>query len=459
MSHCFSLDLLAEHKLCLDFSNPGKPPSIQWEPLSQPVSLARLASSLSIKVNVSGMNGRNTLALFVVSDPASEAEQTNEANVESSNSERQEVPVETPPSDPVVEVSPAVPAPKSQDVRAEQWRESPSMPDMALELTPALSHREFSPMSTALNTPCIPAVSDVPRKLGSDHQPGLFQWLPADSEHDWQRFITSMKWNELEQSPAAFSPDIAQWVNNADSSILETTGSYSNPSEVFYGSEVCAPLPAEGQWVHAERADTATSSPHMSAFEFTNPPPSHAGSSHTSPGSSCDAEMSDSSSQSMPPYSEVPHASSSQVQLNSHPLPPPCAFDESDASSYSAMSDGQSSKPTPRIRCEHEGCDRSFKNEYTYSVHASVHARKKKRRFDCAHCSETFSRRHDMMRHEVSQHGKVPDWTCDRCRRFFSSEMTLKNHKCPASRKATRSALPPLPPPPHMHHHPAGFQA
>ncbi|KAK7445445.1 hypothetical protein VKT23_014864 [Stygiomarasmius scandens] len=59
---------------------------------------------------------------------------------------------------------------------------------------------------------------------------------------------------------------------------------------------------------------------------------------------------------------------------------------------------------------------------------------KKRKRFQCSLCDETFSRRHDMMRHESNQHGKKQDWTCEMCRRFFSSEAMLTIHNCPALR-------------------------
>ncbi|TFK51846.1 hypothetical protein OE88DRAFT_1734869 [Heliocybe sulcata] len=456
MSHSFSLDLLAQHKLCLDFSNPGKPPSIQWKPLAQAVSLTRPASSLSIRVNV--MNGHNTLALFVIQDSEADSEQTHsedsakpttpEPKREQLEAATQEGPSEAP--------SASTGGARTQEATSsDTWTNSPAVQAInSQELTPALTTRDFpSPSSTALNTPRLPTLSEVPQKLGAEQQPhGLFEWLPTDSENDWQRFITSMKWNELEQSHNAFPVDITQWVNSTDANVVDADGTYSaGSSEVFYGSEVCAPVPSGGEWVHNEHAETMTPPPNMRMFDtFPTPPHSVPTSSHASPRSTCDAELSDSAHPSMVPYAE---ASSSQAQLRSPSmdslaLEVGAPYMSDDAQSVSGQ------KATPRIRCKHEGCNRSFKNEYTYSVHASVHIRKKKRRFECAHCSETFSRRHDMMRHEVSQHGKVPDWTCDHCRRFFSSEMTLKNHKCPASRKVTR---PPLLPP-SLQHHAAEFQ-
>ncbi|KAJ7757406.1 hypothetical protein DFH07DRAFT_919669 [Mycena maculata] len=48
-------------------------------------------------------------------------------------------------------------------------------------------------------------------------------------------------------------------------------------------------------------------------------------------------------------------------------------------------------------------------------------------------CPLDFSRKHDRMRHEVSQHGRVCEWGCDTCLGFFSSEATLKKHKCKIS--------------------------
>jgi 5-methylcytosine-specific restriction endonuclease McrA len=37
------------------------------------------------------------------------------------------------------------------------------------------------------------------------------------------------------------------------------------------------------------------------------------------------------------------------------------------------------------------------------------------------------------LRHEVTQHGKVCEFICTDCGRFFSSQKTLDNHKCPAT--------------------------
>ncbi|KZT25279.1 hypothetical protein NEOLEDRAFT_1134101 [Neolentinus lepideus HHB14362 ss-1] len=456
MSHNFSLNLLAQHKLCLDFSNPGKPPSIQWKPLAQPVSLTQLASTLSIRVNV--MNDHNTLALFIVQDPEADSERTsNESSAELCTPDPKYVQLDAPtyeaPADAVAAIADI---PRNREVVHEAWTTSPPVQAMNnLEPTPALPTREFpSPSSAALNTPSLHTISEVPHKLSTDHQqPGLFEWLPADSEHDWQRF---MKWNEVEQSSNAFPVDITQWTNSMDSGVIDTASTYSSGcSDVFCGSEVCIPTTTGSEWMQVD-AQTTTPPLNVAMFEsLAALPNSWPSSSHVSPGSTCDADISDSAHTSMASYAE---ASSSRIQLDSRLRSPSTDLLALEQPAAPYMSDDAQStaaqKVLPRILCNYEGCNRSFKNEYTYSVHASAHIRKKKKRFECTHCSETFSRWHDMMRHEVSQHGKVPDWTCSGCRRFFSSEMTLKNHKCPAGHKVTR----PLLLLPSLQHHATIFQ-
>ncbi|THV02978.1 hypothetical protein K435DRAFT_852233 [Dendrothele bispora CBS 962.96] len=69
MSHIFTLEDLSRCKVCLEFENPGQPPSIHWRPLNQPVPLNAISSrSLSIRVNESFVDGRPSLTLFLVHD-------------------------------------------------------------------------------------------------------------------------------------------------------------------------------------------------------------------------------------------------------------------------------------------------------------------------------------------------------------------------------------------------------
>lgn len=63
----------------------------------------------------------------------------------------------------------------------------------------------------------------------------------------------------------------------------------------------------------------------------------------------------------------------------------------------------------------------------------------------CPECDETFTRRHDLLRHEVRLHGKVCDWVCGHCSKFFSSAARLKKHDCkpiiPARPAASRDTI------------------
>lgn len=140
----------------------------------------------------------------------------------------------------------------------------------------------------------------------------------------------------------------------------------------------------------------------------------------------------------LPPLSDS-FSEHSQLETRNPPSPDTTALDDEHISPHSDK---------PKFTCNHEGCQRTFKNDYTYRVHSRVHIKREKKRFECETCKESFSRRHDMMRHEVrlpapysevyfvdahmqvSQHNKVPEWTCHRCRRFFSSKVMLEDHKC-----------------------------
>ncbi|KAF7975523.1 hypothetical protein HWV62_9341 [Athelia sp. TMB] len=84
-----------------------------------------------------------------------------------------------------------------------------------------------------------------------------------------------------------------------------------------------------------------------------------------------------------------------------------------------------------RFPCLHPECGRKFVSEYTLRVHMEAHKAKPRVRYPCtAGCTESFSRQHDRLRHEVSQHGKVCEFVCEDCGGFFSTKKTVNNHKC-----------------------------
>jgi hypothetical protein len=105
--------------------------------------------------------------------------------------------------------------------------------------------------------------------------------------------------------------------------------------------------------------------------------------------------------------------------------------------SPSNSSDG--SHPKRRFPCGIPGCPRRFTSQYTLKVHMEAHKPKPKVSFPCTEgCSERFSRQHDRLRHEVAKHGKICEFSCDDCGRFFSTKKTLGNHKCPVAQGSTR---------------------
>ena len=72
-------------------------------------------------------------------------------------------------------------------------------------------------------------------------------------------------------------------------------------------------------------------------------------------------------------------------------------------------SDGPAKRRNRRYRCLNANCDRRFISEYTRKVHMDgVHNPKPRKMLACSMgCGELFGRRHDRLRHEVAQHGKV----------------------------------------------------
>jgi hypothetical protein len=92
-----------------------------------------------------------------------------------------------------------------------------------------------------------------------------------------------------------------------------------------------------------------------------------------------------------------------------------------------------------RFPCIIIGCERRFTSQYTLKVHMEAHKPKPRSSFPCTlGCAERFSRQHDRLRHEVAKHGKVCEFLCDDCGRFFSTKKTLGNHKCPVAQGGTR---------------------
>ena len=105
-----------------------------------------------------------------------------------------------------------------------------------------------------------------------------------------------------------------------------------------------------------------------------------------------------------------------------------------------SISDRPVSDPQPQSqpqRGSNDGYFRPPKNHHPKQLHTipKTHAAKSRKTFSCTMgCSESFTRHHDRLRHEVSQHGKQCDFACTRCDRFFSSQRMLDRHTCWSAR-------------------------
>ncbi|EIW74604.1 hypothetical protein CONPUDRAFT_140410 [Coniophora puteana RWD-64-598 SS2] len=90
-----------------------------------------------------------------------------------------------------------------------------------------------------------------------------------------------------------------------------------------------------------------------------------------------------------------------------------------------------SRKRPRRFPCLDPSCPRRFASKYTLNLHMTTHRQSPRVRYPCEMgCAETFSRQHDRLRHEVSKHGRVCEWLCNRCRHVFSTQGTRDKHRC-----------------------------
>ncbi|KAJ7511060.1 hypothetical protein B0H11DRAFT_1953867 [Mycena galericulata] len=113
-----------------------------------------------------------------------------------------------------------------------------------------------------------------------------------------------------------------------------------------------------------------------------------------------------------------------------------CDADYPEPLSSTSGSLGLSTRGPPRpsnFPCPKASCSRTFPSQYALSMHVQKHI-VKPTSFPCSGCALEFSRGHDRLRHEVSQHGRVREWECKLCLGFFSSQKTLQKHKCKARR-------------------------
>jgi hypothetical protein len=223
------------------------------------------------------------------------------------------------------------------------------------------------------------------------------------------------------------------------------TNDSSSDNITFDGQRKC---------IHTQKIKFGDSTPFLGLAEATYPDfdgsvgrhdaPSTPNSDFSSPssGCSCSAAFFDASA-----YSPAASLSSHDVEMPSFPDMAQGSWpshhhpssSESARSELSPAVSDQENASRRRFACLVPGCARRFTSQYTLKVHMEAHKPKPRTSFPCTlGCSETFSRQHDRLRHEVAKHGKVCDWLCGDCGRFFSSKKTLGNHKCPCAPGGTR---------------------
>ncbi|KAF5367968.1 hypothetical protein D9758_004462 [Tetrapyrgos nigripes] len=372
MSHIFTLEDLARCKVCLEFTSPGQPPSIHWRPLNWPVTLNKMTSqSLSIRVNESFVNGRPSLTLFLVHDP--------ESAPPVAPSVAPPVPVHPPAqkTDPQPLVQPSIDAPSDLSSSA-QLNTTPQ----AMETDSKSSGGEYS----FENWPDIVDYTTAPKPASPATSPlSVFSpasWSSSDSTRREERSA-----DPYQDSPISTTPMETMSMEN-DAALLTSLMSL----DMLFGNN------------NNNNNNNNTTLP-----SWTQSPgqPSSSGSSASSPETSANACSS----------------------CNS--------VCRSDSKEGGGVKRSQGTRQTRRNSTA-AATNRPLSNPAPSAVESSENTRRGpnvkgvKKRVKCSLCNETFSRRHDMMRHEASQHGKVQDWTCERCRRFFSSEAMLSLHRCPA---------------------------
>lgn len=229
------------------------------------------------------------------------------------------------------------------------------------------------------------------------------------------------------------SPYPSTYVTMDENNYLTWPYDASNINGSFYSTHSPHPASPSMSIVSASTEDGALSPP-PSLAEFANV---------------FDFDFSSSLPNEMPPSSwlQVP----GQHPTSHHPhsfSPPSCPSPAQSAASAEGsdsrparsresspnQSDNDQNNPRRRYPCLILGCTRRFTSQYTLKVHMEAHKPKPRVSFPCTlGCSEKFSRQHDRLRHEVAKHGKVCEFSCEDCGRFFSTKKTLGNHKCPVA--------------------------
>lgn len=130
--------------------------------------------------------------------------------------------------------------------------------------------------------------------------------------------------------------------------------------------------------------------------------------------------------------------SQAEISGNSHEVSTNDAVPTASPDNHASESESRPKSRSDKEKgypCPYSSCQRILKTLYTQQLHMKTHIAKPRKTFTCTMgCSESFTRHHDRLRHEVSQHGKQCEFSCKRCDRFFSSQRMLDRHTCWSSK-------------------------
>ncbi|KAJ6576177.1 hypothetical protein DFH09DRAFT_1150573 [Mycena vulgaris] len=130
--------------------------------------------------------------------------------------------------------------------------------------------------------------------------------------------------------------------------------------------------------------------------------------------------------ESLDSYSDAPYFDLAAAFRDGSPVATP-----STPSELSSVDSPSPSGSGTGLKSPDPSCTGRFTRKHEPSKDCRPRDPKSYKSFPCTMgCMMSFSRKHDRLRHEVTQHGRVCEWSCNACSKAFSSAATLKNHKC-----------------------------
>lgn len=400
----FPVSQLLGLAVCLDVTNSTQPPNMTFETINGPQVPSTVPSTCSIKLETEFSGGRRILRLSA-DDGSSSASPSTSASIS-----------------PYLSPSSSMPSLIS-DVFLHTMPHTPNgldNMDIIMDAPP--------PVGLAAQ---IDKTS--PGMVGAFQCPAEVCLHPSNSDatHHWDCVLPSAGvWSD---KPATV-PDQSSFITALSDVVHSNThtdfSSFAHGAQEFWVDGAPAWLTAMG----ADSIDnTSAHSLPTTDGEVSHDPvslPTHLTDGHRS------SSNSDTDPSSLIPPSPCPSDSSGEEEDHHHHHH--SADEESSSGRKSSNLKGKRRRHRSRslseytFHCPYPSCDRVFRSEYTCRVHTSVHKPKPKKVVSCTYpeCRETFTRQHDRLRHEVSQHGKVCEWTCGVCQKFFSSQVMLDKHKC-----------------------------